>query len=263
MITVSGFSVAPVKGMGLLHPEEINLEPYGVRENRRFHVIDDGGRRFGQIRCGPLVQIRPDYDESRGWLSLTFPDGSTVEGTVELGEAVETDFYGRPVPGRVVVGPWNDAVSEHIGTALRLVQPDEPGAGVDRASGGVSFLSQASCDELARRTGREVDPRRFRMLITLDGAEPHEEDTWLGREVAVGEAVALVRGTVGRCAITTQNPETGKVDFDTLREIKSYRGLDEDGEIDFGVYGKVVRPGRVRVGDEVHAVQPSLLERAG
>lgn len=263
MIRVSGLSIAPVKGMGLVHPEELDLQGFGVLENRRFHVIDAGGRRFGQIRCGPLVQIQPAYDASSESLSLTFPDGTVVAGTVELGEAVTTDFYGRPVPGRVLEGPWNEAVSEHVGRPLRLVQPDEPGAGVDRARGAISFLSEASCEELARRSGREVDARRFRMMVTLTGAAAHEEDGWIGQEVAVGEALVRVRGTVGRCAITTQNPETGKVDFDTLREIKAYRGLDADGEIDFGVYAEVVQPGRVRVGDEVYALQQSLLEQAG
>jgi MOSC domain-containing protein YiiM len=33
--------------------------------------------------------------------------------------------------------------------------------------------------------------------------------------------------------------------------IASYRGMGPDGEIWFARYGRVVEPGRVRVGDEV------------
>jgi len=53
--------------------------------------------------------------------------------------------------------------------------------------------------------------------------------------------------------ITTRNPESGVVDLDTLRTIKGYRGL-RDGDIDFGIVGAVVEPGRVRVGDAVAVI---------
>ena len=99
----------------------------------------------------------------------------------------------------------------------------------------------------------DVDGRRFRMLIGIAGCEPHEEDAWLGRRVRVGEAVVRLHEQVARCAITTQNPESGSPDLDTLREIKAYRGHREDDgkNIDFGVFGEVEVPGRVRVGDAV------------
>jgi hypothetical protein len=31
------------------------LERHGVRENRRFHIVDADGRRFNQLRNGGLV----------------------------------------------------------------------------------------------------------------------------------------------------------------------------------------------------------------
>jgi uncharacterized protein YcbX len=115
------------------------------------------------------------------------------------------------------------------------------------------MLSEASLEELRRRAGRDerVDPRRFRMLIGIGGVGPHEEDDWLGRRVQVGEAVVRLHKQVARCAITTQNPKTGTRDFDTLREIKAYRGVRAEKEIDFGVFGAVAEPGRVRLGDAI------------
>jgi uncharacterized protein YcbX len=67
----------------------------------------------------------------------------------------------------------------------------------------------------------------------------------------IGEAVVRVGGPVPRCATTTRSPETGIRDLDTLHAIKAYRGLRDGKNIDFGVYGDVERPGRVRVGDPV------------
>jgi uncharacterized protein len=262
--TVSQINVAPVKGLGLVHPDEVMLERTGVAENRRFHVIDARDRRYNQLRNGRLVQIRPEYDAAAERLALHLPDGTVADGEVERGEEIVVDFYGRPVEGRIVVGPWADALSEWAGRPLRLVE-SEPGAAVDRGRGQVSLVSEESLSELARHAGRDrVDGRRFRMLFHVSGCAPHEEDTWVGRTVEVGDAVVRVRNDVGRCAITTQNPETGVPDFDTLRTIDSYRPRTANAagkeHIPFGVYGEVVRAGAVRVGDPVAPLERSLLD---
>lgn len=89
------------------------------------------------------------------------------------------------------------------------------------------------------------------MLIEVDGCAPHDEDTWAGRRVRVGEAVILVGDPVPRCVITTLDPQTGMRDFPTLKVIRQYRGVSQDDKLQFGVYGDVVEPGAVRVGDEV------------
>jgi uncharacterized protein YcbX len=257
---VAWLSVAPVKGLALSQRGELLLERSGASENRRFYLVDESGRRFGLLRRGTLALVRAEYDEVDERLALRFPDGESVDATVELGEAVTTDFYGRPVGGRVVVGPWSDALSRYARRQVRLVRADEPGAGVDRGGGGsISIVSQASLDEFARRVGRErVDARRFRMLIGVDGCAALEEDEWIGGEVRVGEATVRIRAEVGRCAITTQDPETGKPDLDTLRAIQAYRPRADAKQIPFGVYGDVVVPGRVRVGDAVEALRPRL-----
>jgi uncharacterized protein YcbX len=245
-----------VKGLGLAHPQEVMLEEHGVTENRRFHLVDERGRFFNLLRNGSMVRVEPAYDGARDRLRLSFPDGSVADGVVELAEPVTTDFYRRAVTGRVVSGPWAEALSGYAGVALRLVKSDRPGAAVDRSRGAVSLLSDASLEELGRHAGPSaVDARRFRMLVGVAGTGPHEEEDWIGREVRIGGATARLLGPVGRCAITTQNPETGERDLDTLRVIKSYRDLGPDDGIDFGVYGVVLVPGRIRVGDPVEPIE--------
>jgi uncharacterized protein YcbX len=255
--SVSWLTIAPVKGLALVEVDEVELRLEGAAENRRFYIVDEQGERFGLLRHGRLALVRAAYEPETERLALTFPDGTLVAGTVDVDGAVTTDFYGRPVEGHVVRGPWADALAGYAGRPLRLVKADRAGAGVDRGNGGVSMLSDASLEELRRRAGREepVDARRFRMLIGIGGTEPHEEDGWIGRRVRVGEAVVELSGHVGRCAITTQNPEIGVRDFDTLREIKGYRGQNPaTREIDFGVFGEVVEPARVWVGDPIERV---------
>jgi uncharacterized protein YcbX len=96
-----------------------------------------------------------------------------------------------------------------------------------------------------------VDGRRFRMLFEIDGVAAHEEDDWLDREVRVGGAVLRLNGDVGRCVVTSHDPDRGVTDLDTLGVLARYRREGRNEPLPFGVYGSVVSPGRVRVGDAV------------
>jgi uncharacterized protein len=250
MPSVARLSVTPVKSLALHHPDEIRLEACGVAENRRFYLVREDGRLFAGVHHGPLVRARAEWDEEDDRLIIFLPDGGVVDGAVRLGATELTDFWGHRVAGRVVQGPWAEALSDFARRPLRLVKADEPGGGVDVEP--VTLSSEASAEELARRAGRDtVDARRFRMLIEIAGCGPHEEDTWKGRAVSLGEALVEVTGPVPRCATTTRDPSTGIRDFDALRAIAAYRGRRDRKEIDFGVYARVLEPGRVRVGDPV------------
>jgi uncharacterized protein YcbX len=254
---VAWISVAPVKGLALLHPESVRLEEFGVRENRRFHLIGEDGRLLNGKQLAPLVQIRAEWDEASGTLALGFPDGTVLEGEIALGDTVSTNFYGhRQVEGRLVTGPWSDAISSFVRRPLRLVQPTEIGAGVDRGGGGVSILSTGSLRALGQAAGvsEPVDPRRFRMLFGVEGIGAHEEDEWVGRRVQIGEAEVEVVGNTGRCLVTSRHPDSGARNLATLDVLAQYRGdADTTERLAFGVWGAVKKPGVVQLGDPVVA----------
>ena len=52
MPTVARLNIAPVRSLGLESREEIELTEHGVAEDRRFYVIDDGGRLVDQLIAG-------------------------------------------------------------------------------------------------------------------------------------------------------------------------------------------------------------------
>jgi hypothetical protein len=88
------------------------------------------------------------------------------------------------------------------------------------------------------------------MLIEVDGVEPHDEDAWLGKRLQVGGAVLRFDGHVSRCLVTSRDPESGKVTVPTLDLLRAYRtGVESTEPLPFGIYGRVLRPGTVRVGD--------------
>jgi len=220
-------------------------------------VADPIGRLFNNRSFGPLQTIVAEWDPKTEDLRLRFPDGTVAEGDGSAVDGqVQTDFWGRRGTGHVVAGPFGDAVSRFVGEPVVLVRGDAPGVASDSAP--VSLYSRASAEEVDRQAGR-TDPhdrRRWRMLLEVDGCGPHEEDSWIGCRVRLGQAVIRVSRPVGRCVITTQDPDTGVPDFDTLRTITSYRGVRNDKSIDFGVYAEVESPGAVAVGDAVEILGP-------
>ena len=251
--SVAWIATAPVKGLRLALRDEAGFERTGIEGDRAFYLVDADGRLTNAKRAGGL--LRASAETEKGRLRVRLPDGSVVDGEVELGEELETDFYGRPVQGHVVHGPWARALSALAGLPLTLVQGDEPGAGLDRGAGAAaSLVSTAALDALAEAAGveRRIDGRRFRMNIGIDGIAAHEEDGWLGQRVAVGEAVLRPCGNVGRCRVTKLGPETGVVDLETLDVIADYRADVETTEpLPFGVWCEVLEPGRAAVGDPV------------
>lgn len=251
-ITVTALAIAPVKAMRLLPVERVDLGEYGATGDRRFYVVDERGRMVNGKQHAALQTIVPDYDSATRRLTLTFPDGiPAVSGVVEHGETVTTRFYRRTDEIPALRGPWSEAVSDFIGAPLRLV---EARTGVDRGrAGAASLISRASLRRLAEEAGTEgIDARRFRMLIEIDGVTPHQEDRWLEQTVRVGEARLRILGHVGRCLITSRDPESAQADLPTLDLLRAYRGDQESTEpLPFGVYGAVVEPGAVRVGDPV------------
>ena len=240
--------------MRLQTVDEIELEMTGVRGDRRYYLVDDDGALVNAKRQPALLTVRPTVDDGR--LILRFPDDSTVEGDVrDSDETIETSFYGRPVAGRILDGPWAAALSELAGKSVRLARTEHEGDGYDRGrSAGASLVSTASLDALRAAAGadRPVDGRRFRMTVGIDGLAPHAEDGWIGSRVRVGGAVVLVREHVGRCSVTTRDPDTGVRDLDTLGTLAEYRAhIPTTEPLPFGVWCEVVEPGRVAVGDSV------------
>jgi len=260
MSKVVGLTMTPVKATRLHQVESLVLGSEGVRENRRFFVIDDRDRMINSKIAGELQTVIADYSHGDRTLTLTLPDGRVVEGSVRLGDEVDVRFFSTQRTGRLVEGPWSEALSEVAGRPLRLVEPSSLGGGVDRgADGAVSLISRASLARLAEVGGVEsLDARRFRMLIEIDGVDAHAEDAWVGNGlVRVGGAVVAFTGHVGRCLITSRDPESGAVDLPTLDLLGSYRGagaIESTEPLPFGVWGRVVTPGTVSLGDEVSPV---------
>jgi uncharacterized protein YcbX len=252
MPTVAGFNLTPVKSTAPHRPDAIDLRATGAVGDRRFLFVRDDGTRLSGISKAPLVRIHAEHDVARDHLRLTLGDGEVVEsGAGSVGEPFEVALYDRGVSARRIDPRFTQAIVRTVDETLQLVRVEEPeyAGGMHR----VSLLSRPSIADLAARGGAdELDPRRFRMLVDVDGCEPYEEDAWSGHRVRLGESIVRVGDGMPRCVFTTLDPDTGAKDFPTLDVLAGHRKVGAD--LLLGVYADVEMPGIVRVGDEVEVL---------
>ncbi len=246
MPTVSTLRVAPVKGLSTVTRDRIHVDAAGVAEDRRVFLLNDRGTVI-TLRSHPeFVRIAPDLDLESGILRITLPTGAVAASALgDAAEPVSAELYGKQRRGRVLPGEVAEALSSVAGERVRVVLADTTGVGWDE--GPVSILGRASAEYVG---GADHDRRRYRMLVEVDGTEPFEEDTWVGRDLELGNAVVRVSHPLVRCAIITQSPATGDKDWDGLHVLAEKRGP----ELCLGVIAEVVAPGDVEVGAPVRVL---------
>lgn len=233
--------LTPVKGMAHLPLDSVELALDGPVGDRVFCLVDPATRRvLRTVENDALMACRAEWVDPA--LTIRTPIGA-VTGEVEVGGALEADYWGRTARLREVRGPWAELLSAYVGRPVLLCR-STPGEVV--WAGSVSVVTTSSLAELARRVGRAADDgARFRATLLLDtgDAEPFVEDTWTGHDLTIGEAVLRVRGPLARCAVIDRRPTQGGHDLPALKALAHDR--TQAGEILFGVTADVVRHGVV------------------
>lgn len=93
-----------------------------------------------------------------------------------------------------------------------------------------------------------VDYRRLRPNLVIGGVDGLAERTWEGRKLRIGEVEVLCAQLRGRCVMTTYDPDTLAQDGSVLGKIvRDYEGK-------FALDTAVLKPGTMRVGDEVRLI---------
>ena len=93
-----------------------------------------------------------------------------------------------------------------------------------------------------------VDRRRFRPNVLLGGVSGLTERGWEGRVLAIGEARIRLVSLRQRCIMVTFDPDDARQDKDVLLRIH------RDLEGTLALNAEVIRPGRVRVGEQAQVL---------
>ncbi len=208
------YPVKSCRGESLAHVE---VEPWGVAQDRRWMVVDRDGRMITARELNRLLVVHPTLTDVG--LRLTVPGAPAVD---------------VPVPdpaGQVPISIWSSRLtaadagdgaagwlSEALGRDVRLVHLDdprrrptsptysEPDDRVSLADGYPLLLTTtASADVVSEAADGPVPMDRYRPNLVVEGTEPWAEDTW--RRFRIGDVTFRVVKGCARCVMTTMEPD--------------------------------------------------------
>ncbi|MFV1988020.1 MAG: MOSC domain-containing protein [Gemmatimonadota bacterium] len=278
----------PVKSMAGAQIEQAELGENGFLGDRAYALIDT---HTGKVASAKSVKLFPGLLNCRADfvdppqagrelppVRITLPDGSAAVSDspevdrvlsahfgrdVTLARAAPEDFtidqYHPDVEDADPRGHRDTVVEQRLGSAFfaeaGLDSPVSAGSFFDLFP--VSVMTSSTLDRLGElQPESRIEQRRFRMnaIIGTEGSGFVEND-WIGRELAIGDAVKLrVAMADPRCVMTTLAQGDLPKDTDILRTLVQHNPVEVAGAGQFpcaGVYAVVETPGTMRPGDRV------------
>jgi len=179
-----------------------------------------------------LMAITAKTDTQTGALTLSHPNRPDIT----FDPATDSPLFLEWVKPLM---PENRAQSERFVCVPQRGMTDTPYPSI-------SINNLASLSDLASKMDQDIDMRRWRGNLWVDGFDAWSEFDWIGKEVQIGDAVFEICDPIKRCLATTADPDTGERNADTLGALKTHWGHQ-----DFGVYAQVIRSGDIKLGDQV------------
>ena len=272
--SLTAINIFPVKSLGGVPTREADVEPWGLRHDRRWLVLHhDGTVLTARAERRMLGVTATPVDDAA--IELTARDGSTLRvGTPTTGELVSTTLS-RLASVRAAGAGADDWLSDRLGRPVRLGWLDDPGRRtIAQDHGGrpgeplnlsdagpLLLTSTASLVQLndwmaADALARDEEPSapmamaRFRPTVVVDGIDAaFAEDGW--RQMQIGGVRFRFAERCDRCVLTTIDPQTLEMGKEPVRTLARHRQWDH--KTFFGIRIVPLGTGTIRVGDGVSA----------
>lgn len=229
----------PVKSMLGEKRRVLNVDERGVVGDR-FWAVYDGDGKLGSGKNTRRFRRMDGLFR----FAAAYPDGETATPSVRPPNG---DIHSCDSPEA------QQALREILGLPVRLKRE---GATPHLDSSPIHLVTTAA---LARMRNLlpdvSIDERRFRpnLVIAVDSegdgpAEDHIEDTWIGRELVIGDARLAVVERTERCVMV--NNSQGDLEHDS----RLLKAVTRDNELCLGVYAEVRTPGVIGHGAPVEIV---------
>ncbi|MCC5474399.1 MOSC domain-containing protein [Streptomyces sp. NPDC059680] len=263
--------VHPVKAFRGHTTREAVVEPWGLAGDRRWTLIDDGGKVVTQREQSRLALAAAE-PLAGGGVRLSAPGQAPLTVSVP-GPAgtVPVNVFGtkvEAVPAATAAHAW---CSAYLGADVRLVHMDDPatrrpvdpeyalpGETVSFADGyPLLVTTTASLDALnsmiaagAHAAEGPLPMNRFRPNAVIAGTEAWAEDHW--SRISIGEVVFRIAKASGRCVVTTVDQDTAVRGREPLRTLALHRKAGS--RLLFGQNLVPLSRGTIRVGDPVRVL---------
>ena len=124
----------------------------------------------------------------------------------------------------------------------------------DREPGYTTLHGRHSLAVLANAVAEvpELTEQRFRSNIAVDDLDAWEEQSWIGRNLRIGDVTFKAVGAVTRCLATQAHPITGRRDLPIMKTLLELFPRERPT---FAIMMTTERGGSIRVGDNVELIR--------
>ena len=262
-LIVSSLSIYPVKSCREVKQQTGWVEDFGLKNDRRWMVVDEEGVMLTQRKIAKMCLIQPEITET---------------GLVLKTTTMNDIYVANPdVNKKVIVKVWADQclvydagdevarwLSEFLSTECRLVyfpQDEFRQVDLDYANEGdrtafsdgfpLLLISQESLDDLNHRLSTPITMSRFRPNIVIKGCQPFAEDSW--KKIRIGGITFRLVKPCSRCVIPSINIETAEKEKEPLKTLVNYR--KRGNNIFFGQNVIAESNGKIEVGMPVELIE--------
>jgi len=231
----------------------VELDPWGLRDDRRWMLIDADGECATARVYPSLLSVTAEFDPATQMLTLHRPDTEPLIVPVPDGPAEAVTVHRKPATGvdaGAAAHAWFSAIT---GVPVRLIyqrrpqdRPTNPAWSLpdDRVSFADAYpllvCTTASLDALNDLVAQgrfadegPLDMRRFRPNAVISGAgmQPWIEDGW--RRIRLGDTTFRIAKGSARCILTTTDPDSCERGREPLATLAKHRRFD--GRSWFGI----------------------------
>lgn len=126
----------------------------------------------------------------------------------------------------------------------------------DSQLSGISLINPNTVKQLSNAGKIDLDPRRYRGNVLLEGLPAFAEFGLIGKILRIGDVKIAITKSIERCSATSVNPETTDVDTNGPRLLATHFG-----HLHCGIYGTVLSSGTLRVGSTIEVENMSPQEK--
>jgi uncharacterized protein YcbX len=251
----------PVKSLSANHLKSSEVHERGLKDDRRFMLIDKSNTFVSQRKFPMLSQIDVGISENHLVLKNR-RNNQVIQHALEFElKKTEVNIWRSICTSHQFLKKDLDQwISDQIGEELRFVYMDESdhrpinqkyaqGEEIVSFADGYPILiaNKASLDDLNSKLSTPISMGHFRPNIVIDHDLAWAEDDW--KRIRIGKVQLRIPKPCARCIVINIDPETGEKGSEVLQTLGKFRL--QDGKILFGLNAIVEKTGKIKVGDKV------------
>jgi uncharacterized protein len=269
MLQVSQLNIYPVKSLGGISKQAVQLCNTGFEYDRRWMLVDENNVFLSQ-RTHPQMVLLHTAQTDEGFIVSKYNDENLsiiIPYVTEAKKKLKVAVWEDICDAVEVSDEHNEWFSDMLHFKCKLVyMPDDAVRLVDKRYAGnkeitsfsdgypILMIGEATLEYLNNKLKDALPMNRFRPNLVFTGGHAHIEDEM--EKFSINEINFLGVKPCSRCVMTTINQQNAEKGKEPLKTLSTYRM--KDNKIYFGQNVLHHQSGIINVGDTIHITQQGM-----